>query len=306
MGTCAGLPPRGVEGPPTPGAQALSVEVTAINRTVVLSSVAITIISISRLLIVSDYQTPIAIMLAASNGAVSTLTGTLVPLVPLFLPFATQLLALCSLGAILVSSEMRHPLLLATANAFIATVFVTPTRISIRDISQPYSAVARNFEVWIPVLLLSIFVVATFISRRMRMMEIMTGSAFVVMLVVIIVAVSTVASYSFPSPREIRHIPDVLRRVWLPTERIDMNDNSGRVGYILKTDGFWTIILWDSDRSIAIVRSQNIISRTLCRLGPPDGLPLISVQSAEVPRIEPCELTSVGPVLIPPLRVRLP
>jgi hypothetical protein len=126
------------------------------------------------------------------------------------------------------------------------------------------------------------------------------------MLVVIAAAVPTVVSYSFPSPSKIRHLPDVLRQVWLPAERIDINGGSERVGYILKSDGGWTTILWDSDRSILMVKSENIISRTLCRTGQPDGLPLISFQSVEAPRIGPCEFTVSRPLQIPPPRVRPP
>jgi hypothetical protein len=279
------------------------VEVAVINRIVAIISVAaVTIISIARLLIVSNYQTPIAIAVAASNGTVSTLTGTLVPLVPLFLPLTTQLLALCALGAMLFGLRVRFHLFFATATAFFSTIFVTPTKLSLDEALRS----ASGLEVWALVLFFSIFVVGIFVNLRVHVMEFTTGSAFVVILMVITVTVPTVASYSFPSLSEIRHIPDVLHRVWLPAEIIGMNDGSEYVGYVLKTDGVWTTILWDSDRSIVIVRSQNITSRTICRIGSPDGLPLISVQSAEVPKIEPCDFPVVRPVQIPPLRIRLP
>lgn len=279
-------------------------EVAAINRIVAIISVAVTIISIARLLIVSNYQTPIAIAVAASNGTVSTLTGTLVPLVPLFLPLATQLLALCALGAMLFGFKIRLHLFFATAAAFFSTVFVTPTRLSLKDALRPSSELVRSVEVWALVLFLNICFVA--INLRVHVIEFTTVSAFVVILMVITVTVPTVASYSFPSLSEIRRIPNVLHRVWLPAELIGMSDGSEHVGYVLKTDGVWTTILWDSDRSIVIVRSQNITSRTICRIGSPDGLPLISVQSTEVPKIEPCSFPVVRPAQISPLRVRLP
>jgi hypothetical protein len=282
------------------------VEVAVINRIVAIVSLAVTITSIARLLIVSNYQTPVAVAVAASNGTASTLTGTLVPLVPLFLPLVTQLLAICAFGAMLSGSKMRHPLFLAAAAAFTSTIFVAPTRLAIKDIFQSYSELLRNVGVLALTLVLLVSVVVSVIKPRVHAMEFITGSAFTVILVVIAVAVSTVTSYSFLSPSGMGHIPDVLRRVWLPAELIAMKDDPGRVGYVLKTDGIWATILWDSDRSIVIIRSQNIISRTLCRIGPPDGMPLISAQSAKVSKIEPCEFSVAGPVQISPLRVRRP
>jgi hypothetical protein len=139
-------------------------EVAAITRAVALSSFTITIIAIARLLIVSNYQTPISIALTASNGAVSTLTGTLVPLVPLLLPLVTQLLSLCTLGAILFDPKMQHSLLLSTTIAFIATVFVAPARISIRDISSSSEAV-RSFESSTLVFCFLIMIVTIFLAN---------------------------------------------------------------------------------------------------------------------------------------------
>jgi hypothetical protein len=277
-----------------------------INRTVVISSVIVAIISIARLLVVSNYQTPTAIALADSSGAVSTLTGTLVPLVPVFLPFATQLLALCTFVAVVSGSELRLRLFLATTIAFMATVLVAPAKRSIQDLSHQYFEVARTVAIWVLVLLFLLSVVVIFIEPRAQMITFITGSTFIIMLVVITVAVPTLVAYSFPLPSEMWHIPEILHRVWLPTERVGMKDGLQRVGYVLKMDGNWATILWDSDRSIGMVKTVDVMSRTICRIGPPDGLPLISLQAAEIPRIEPCEFSDTGLVLIAPLRVLHP
>lgn len=270
-----------------------------INRTVVISSVIVSIISITRLLIVSNYQTPTAIAVAEANGAVSTITGTLVPLVPVFLPLATQLLALCTLVAIIVSSGSRLPLFFATAIAFMATILVTPTRRSIQDISHRPFEIARVAGMWVLVLLFIMSAIAIFINVRAQVVAFITGSTFFIMLVAIIVAVPTVATYSFPFPAEMRNIPDILRRVWLPTERIGMKDGSQHVGYVLKIDEGWATILRDSDRTIAKVKNADVVSRTICRVSPPDKLPLIFLQTTKVPKIEPCELSDMESVLLP-------
>lgn len=271
-------------------------EVTVINLILILSSITITIISVTRLLIVSNYQAPIAITLYYSSGTVNTLTGTLLPLVPALLPIITQLLAICTFGAVLFDSKMRFHLFLVTVTAFIATVFVAPSKVSIQDILHGSPEIVRSFEPWVPwvlMILFATFVVVAFIGLRVRLVKFAIGSAFIAILMVIIVTVPTVASYSLPSPSEIQRIPDVLRRVWLPAELIGTKNGSVRVGYILKTDPSWTTIFWDSDRSIVIIKNSDITSRKICRIGPPDELPLISAQFSEVPKIEPCESSVV-------------
>ncbi len=272
---------------------AIQMEVNVINLILILSSIAITIISVTRLLIVSNYQAPIAIALSYSSGTVNTLTGTLLPLVPALLPIATQLLSICTFGAMMFGPKMRLHLFVVTVTAFIATIFVAPAKVSIQDILQGSPGIVRSFGLWVLMILFAIFVVVVFIDLRTRVTEFAIGSAFIAMLVVIIVAVPTVASYSLPLPSEIQRIPDVLRRVWLPAELIGTKNGSVRVGYVLKTDASWTTIFWDSDRSIVIARNSDITSREICRIGPPDELPLISAQFSEVSKIEPCESSVV-------------
>jgi membrane-bound ClpP family serine protease len=77
-----------------------------------LSPVGILLISITRLLIVSDYNSTTASTIASSGGYVNTLLGTFVPVVPLFMPYfalvllfldRTVLAILASIAAVLTS-----------------------------------------------------------------------------------------------------------------------------------------------------------------------------------------------------------
>ena len=266
-----------------------------LNRAVVVSSIIVSIISITRLLVVSNYQTPTAIALANSTGAVTTVTGTLVPLVPLFLPLATQLLAVCALVAIVSSSELRLSLLLATVIAFIATILVTPTKKSFYDISARSFEVIRAAGVWALIILFLISVLAIVIGlARIQAVHLITRSTLFILLVAIIVAVPTFVTYSFPLPSEMKQIPDIIHRMWLPPERIGMSNGASNVGYVLNMDNNWSTILWDSDRSVAKIKTSNILSRTICRIGPPDGLPLAFLPASQLPKIEPCELPDLG------------
>jgi hypothetical protein len=221
------------------------------------------------------------------------------------------LLALSALVAMLhkkepAGSKVWHALLLAATIAFMATMLVAPTKISIQEILQ-FSDIVVAFAAWsFMAFVLLLFIVGAFIRQWMKEEKLAIAYASILGLVAITVAVPIFADYSLPSPSELRHVPDVLRRVWLPAELIGLSNGSERVGYVLKTDGNWTTILWDSDRSVEITRTSNIANRVICRIGRPDGLPLILVPLAEMPKIRSCEIPLIEHPLMPPPRVRLP
>lgn len=79
-----------------------------------LSPLGLVIISVGRLLIISDYNTTTATAVASSTGYVNTLLGTLIPLVPAFIPYIALLLLL-----------LRQFVLSIIAFAF--TAFIAPT-----------------------------------------------------------------------------------------------------------------------------------------------------------------------------------
>jgi len=78
-----------------------------------LSPVGLLIISVTRLLIVSNYNPTTALAIASSGGYADTLLGTVIPLIPIIMPY----LALIFL--------FFNRVILAIL-AFVATVFVSP------------------------------------------------------------------------------------------------------------------------------------------------------------------------------------
>jgi hypothetical protein len=79
-----------------------------------LSPIGLILISAGRLLIISNYSTTTATTIASSGGYVNTLLGSLIPLVPVFIPWIALLLLL-----------FRHFLL--SALTFVFTAFIAPT-----------------------------------------------------------------------------------------------------------------------------------------------------------------------------------
>ena len=83
--------------------------------TLLLSPVGLLLISVTRLMIVADYNATTATTIASSGGYVNTILGTVVPLVPLLLPylaivlliFRRFILGFMTFGAALLISPTR-------------------------------------------------------------------------------------------------------------------------------------------------------------------------------------------------------
>jgi hypothetical protein len=83
--------------------------------------IGVLLISAGRLIIVANFNTTTAVTIASSGGFVNTLLGTVIPLVPVFMPYFALLLLLT-----------RHFLLSILAFAFAA--FITPTSITLTEV----------------------------------------------------------------------------------------------------------------------------------------------------------------------------
>ena len=119
------------------------------NVALILSPVGLLLISVTRLLIVADYNTTTATAIASSGGYVNTLLGTVIPLVPIILPYL----------AIVLLIFRRFVLSTLT---FGATLLVSPTRLA------PLTALNSLKEDWHRVVVLvsghlplSIFILGT-------------------------------------------------------------------------------------------------------------------------------------------------
>ena len=86
--------------------------------TLLLSPVGLILISAGRLLIISNYSTTTATTIASSGGYVNTLLGSIIPLVPLFIPYIALLLLL-----------LRQFLL--SAITFVFAAFIAPTSLAL-------------------------------------------------------------------------------------------------------------------------------------------------------------------------------
>src|SRR5439155_12053276 len=106
--------------------------------------------------------------------------------------------------------------------------------------------------------------------------EVMEEAIFLIPVVSLIVLLATGIGYKF------RLTVDAVARPWLPAESLTLANNSSprTVGYVLSSDGTWTVIMKESDRRLEIVRTSDVASRVPCRVGPDLGRPLIPLRKA--------------------------
>jgi uncharacterized membrane protein YkgB len=127
----------------------------------ILSPVGLLLISAGRLLIVANFNTTTAATIASSGGFVNTLLGTVIPLVPAFMPYLALLLLL-----------FRRFLL--SIMTFIFAAFISPTSLTLaqglglaREDWARTVGVAANHRVIVLVILLAIFAAVWIYNRSL-------------------------------------------------------------------------------------------------------------------------------------------
>jgi hypothetical protein len=251
------------------------------NVALLLSPVGLLLISITRLLIVADYNTTTAISIASSGGYVNTLLGTVIPLVPVVLPY----LAI----ALLV---FRRFILSALASG--AALLVSPTRLA------PVTALNSFEENWHRATLLigqhpvlSALIIGILLLIDLSAFARAFGQFSV--LAVTLAVVATVfllpyALYVYPVPRTSGYYADFMRQPWLSAERITVKSGDSIVGYALTEDDSWMIVLKDNPRTIQYLPVDDVTSRTVCQVNPQKGsvptsplIPLLNPKSTQLP-----------------------
>jgi hypothetical protein len=249
-----------------------------------LSPVGLLLISVTRLMIVADYNTTTAIAIASSGGYVNTLLGTIIPLVPVFLPYL----------AIALLIIQRYLLSLLTVGA---TLLVSPTRLA------PLTALSSFTEDWhrstalidqywpLSTLLL---IVLIYIDFRVFAN---IGQPFSITLVTLSLVAAGVflvpyVLYAYPAPNTSNYYAGFMRRPWLPAEQITVKSGAAIVGYTLTEDDTWMVVLQNNPRTIQYLHVDDVTSRTVCQVNDGEASiptsPLVPLLNPKSTRLPPC------------------
>lgn len=269
------------------------------NKTVALIPPALVlVIAAIRLLIVCNYQSSSAVAVAASSGAVSTLIGTLIPVVQSFLPISAVLLIVFCL---FWRGQRVKLAFLATACIF-ASLLVSPTNVTWDEIgkellligawiSNHWSVILWPVGIIVVLTILILALVSTFSNEAIDPLDLGVALSFLGFiagtLTIVIISLVIVMNFTFPFQQPLSSIPERARDMWLPAEEIATLEGV-TVGYVLGTSDGWVTILKEDDRTVIVVRSDHVSSRSVCRIGPPSGLPLVALPGATVSNIREC------------------
>lgn len=235
-----------------------------------VSPVGVLFISVARLLIVSDYNPATASAIVSSGGYVDTLLGTVIPLIPLVVPY----LAL----ALLFFNRVIPGLLALLATALISPM--TMSRTAAAQLTEKAWAPITNANVvTLAFLALAAFIVA--IALPFTAIAAGFGTTIRIVGVAVCVALIPTITLLYPLPVTDKFYTQLLRQPWLPAETITLSSGQRFVGYTLADNGTWIEILKDSNRTISYYPDTDITSRQICEISPTATMsPLITLSQA--------------------------
>jgi hypothetical protein len=257
-----------------------------------VSPAGLLFVSAARLLIISDYNPATASGIVSSGGYVDSLLGTILPLIPIFLPYLALVLLL--FNRVIVGSL-----------ALLATLLISPM-----SLSRPAAAnfvyeegqhIANANIFFRFVLLIAALAVAALL------LAVLLGVGFNAFMRAIATIVGLVLiptfSHLYPLPGSNGYYTQLLRQPWLPAETITLSSGQKFTGYALADDGTWMAILKNSNRTISYYPASDVTGRQICRVGPQRlGQPAVRLRSSGPPigsRAPACETSPEK--LIPPV-----
>lgn len=222
----------------------------------ILSPIGLIFVSVTRLLIVSDYNPVTASAIASSGGYVDTLLGTIIPLLPVLAPYIALILLFFNrtIAAIL---------------AFAATAFVSPIAIN------RASAVGLAGKDWhlithsnlLVIVIMLLFAVAFALLLSLELMTLgLAVSLKTVATIACIVLIPFIARL-YPLPLNSEFYAEQVKQPWLPPETIMLNSGQSFTGYVLDDDGSWLVVLGNSSRTVNYYPGADVTSRKVCRIG---------------------------------------
>jgi hypothetical protein len=238
-----------------------------------LSPVGLLLIAATRLLIISNYNSVTATAIASSQGYINTLLGTIIPIVPIFMPY---------LALLLLFSER----FIAGILAIVATVSISPSSISRAEMLMIakadwhlISAATGAREVMLIAIgtifasLLLVEVVGLNFTNLIRTIGIVASIALIPIIV---------RMYPLPIKDSVYESP--ITQPWLPAEVITLTSRQAIVGYELSSDGYWFEALTAYSREIEHYRTSDILTIEICQMSKPgENRPIIALMPVHAP-----------------------
>ena len=265
-----------------------------------VSPAGLLLISATRLLIISNYNPATASAIVSSSGYVNTLLGTIIPLVPIVIPYLALIL--------LFFNRVIIGIL-----ALLATAFISPTTMS-RSAAANLAVKDWHRIAHAPLIIIIVMIALAAVVATLLFVE-LVGISFdsfmrTTATMICIALIPTVAQL-YPLHINNEFYTQLARQPWLPAETITLSSGEKFVGYTLSDSGTWIEVLEDGTRTIHYYLDSDVVRRQICQIGHPLPMqPLITLTppGTNVGLQTPtCLITSVKPSLpVPPSNSRIP
>jgi hypothetical protein len=257
-----------------------------------LSPVGVILVAATRLMIVSDYNSNTALAILRSAGYVNTLLGSIIPLVPILMPWIALLL-LC-LNQIF-----------ASVLAFAAALLISPVPLT----GQAVLSIARHdlqltiergggWDVLAVVLAIG-FAVLLLVELTAFGIRASVRSAALAATVALV----PVMFRLYPLPASNDFYTSLLTQPWLPAETITLTTHQSVTGYVLESDQDWVQVLLAGNRTVVQYHTSQVSSRAMCQIPVVASerplFPLIKAQSSLPLCVLPAPATGSGGALHP-------
>jgi hypothetical protein len=204
-------------------------------------------------LIVADYNTATAAAIVTSGGYINALLGSIVPIVPILMPY---------IGLVLLFFKR---FLLGVA-ALLVTALISPAAVSG---SQAYAIAKRDLKlishssgtgVWIlELVVIGILLLIYFCAAGPRALITTVGTISSLALALYVLQI-----YSFSNSTT--SYSDLIRQPWLPAEQITLSSGPAVTGYVLASTSTSLEVLLNSTRSIVFYPNNTVVSERICQV----------------------------------------
>lgn len=236
-----------------------------------LSPFGILFIAVVRLLIISNYNTTTALAIASSGGYVNTLLGSVIPMLPVLVPYLA--LVLLFFNRVILGVLSLTAAALTSPTAIRGEAFLRFLRENWHDMSRASGGIGLLLLAGVVALLLLVLL----ITRGLGLFARSLATICCIILLPVVLRL-------YPLPDSNSYYAHLVRQPWLPTESISLSSGDSVVGYILSEDQDWVTVLNDRDRHIYYYHADQIGQRQVCQSSAvPVTLPLISLLPQAVP-----------------------
>jgi hypothetical protein len=244
-------------------------------KALLLSPAVILIASGTRLIVISNHDTTTAVTIASSGGVAGTLLGTVVPLLPAYLPLVVLLLVL-----------FRKPVfavLVALATTLVSPAYVGFNEGWRRAMNELGALLGHLYHFEFGTLwndhraaLICIAVGVVFAGWGTAQVRLYTdeflapsvklaihfswGLVYATVCLVGLLFVQAV----YRVPFDFENFDAIMRRPWVPAEEITLDTGERYVGYTITTKDGWFLLLNEHDRSLDYLDAASVVSRRVC------------------------------------------